>query len=278
MSSSYRNRRSERRVRERNPAVVLTPAMIAERGLPQVSHGLRDNPINWRLLSGMILVCLGLVLFLFFSADVFYVRAIGVSGARYLEEEEIFRLAEIAEAHVFWIDPEEVRQRIMQFPAIADAQISIGWPPTMVRITITEREPALIWQQAGVEVWVDIHGNVLMIPPEDRADLLRVEVMGVDDPISNMEKVSQDVVNGARLLRDLIPNAPVLQYDPVKGLGFSDPAGWRAWFGSGQDMPTKILIYQRLTAELAARGVTPSEINLVNPDAPYICERIAGCG
>lgn len=277
MTSSYRNR--QRRTRsERTPAVVLTPALMAERDLPAVRHGLRDVAMNWRLLSGMIVVCLLLVLFLFFSADVFYVRAIGVSGTRYLAQTEIFRLAGIADTHVFWIDPAEVRERILEFPAIADAEITLGWPPQMVRITITEREPALVWNQAGVEAWVDIHGNVLMRPPEERDDLLRIEVTGVDAPISINDTVPQDVVAGARQLRELLPAATALRYDPVNGLGFTAEGGWRAWFGSGLDMPTKITIYKALIAELGAQGITPSEVSVVNPDAPFICQRLTGCG
>ncbi len=137
-------------------------------------------PINWRIFSLLIVLSLLAVLFLFFSADVFYVRAIYVSGTRYLDQREIFRLAEIAETHIFWVNPQEVRERLMQFAPIADAQVTTHWPPNMVRIAITEREPALVWSQEGIRAWVDIHGNVLMSPPEERADLLTITAIGMD--------------------------------------------------------------------------------------------------
>lgn len=277
MTSTARNRRDRRRP-ERTPAVVVSPELAAEHDLPAVRHGLRDTPINWRIFSLLIVVCLSVVLFLFFSADVFYVRAIYVSGTRHLEESEIFRLAEIAETHVFWIDPTQVRERILQFPAVADAQISLHWPPNMVRIAITEREPSLVWTQSGISAWVDIHGNVLMAPPENRPDLLTITTVGIDSPIRISDKIPQDVVDGARQLRELVPNTPNLVYDTIKGLGFTNADGANVWFGSGRNMPMKILIYKSLMNDLNTKGVKPVEINLVNPHAPYYCEAAFSCG
>lgn len=277
MTSTTRNRRDKRRA-ERTETVLVPPELAAERDLPEVRHGLRDMPINWRIFSLLIVLCLLAVLFLFFSADVFYVRAIYVSGTRYLDQREIFRLAEIAETHIFWVDPQTVRERLMQFPPIADAQVTTHWPPNMIRITITEREPALVWSQEGISAWVDIHGNVLMSPPEARPDLLTITAVGMDGPILSSSKIPQDVVDGARQLRELVPDTPQLVYESIKGLGFVNADGSRVWFGSGRNMPMKILIYKTLMADLAVKGIRPSEVNIVNPHAPYYCESSVGCG
>jgi hypothetical protein len=171
-----------------------------------------------------------------------------------------------------------VRERILQFPAVADAQISLHWPPNMVRIAITEREPSLVWTQSGISAWVDIHGNVLMAPPENRPDLLTITTVGIDSPIRISDKIPQDVVDGARQLRELVPNTPNLVYDTIKGLGFTNADGANVWFGSGRNMPMKILIYKSLMNDLNTKGVKPVEINLVNPHAPYYCEAAFSCG
>jgi len=86
-------------------------------------------------------------------------------------------------------------------------------------------------------------------------------------------QVDVNIVTGALQLKALRSNITDLRYDPDKGLGFADGRGWLVWFGTGTDMPEKLTIYETLVKNLQARGIQPSEINLVNPDAPvYCCE------
>ena len=90
-----------------------------------------------------------MVLALLFSSDAFYVHSIAVGGLKYMSSNEIFTLTNVTNMHIFWVDPDQVRADILSSPTIADAQVRIGWPPNMVQIVITEREPALVWEQAG---------------------------------------------------------------------------------------------------------------------------------
>lgn len=259
--------RTNRRLRsERNAAVVRAGDPVDYSG---VQHGVRPNAINWRYVSGLIVVTLLLLMLVMLRSDAFIVRGISVSGTTYLDTRDIFRYTGIAEQHILQVDPERVRETLLEIPTIADADVTVTWPPDMIRIRITEREPVLVWNQNGVEAWVDIHGRVLTAPPEERPDLLRVNTRGIDEPISINDRIPQDVVDGARQLRDLVPNERKLRYDPFLGLGFRDDRGWEAWFGSGLDMPVKILVYTKLVDTLLARGITPSVVNVANPDRPY---------
>lgn len=257
----------------RQPGVYRGPQEIESADLPAVQHGTRESFISWRMFSGLIVLSLCVVLFMFFSADAFYIHTVGVSGINYLEKEEIFRWADIADMHIFWVDPERVRQSIMRSPAIADVEVILGWPPNMVLLHIQEREPAVIWQQAGVDVWVDIHGYVLMQPPEERDNLVRVVArgQGADELLTPSDRIPTDVVTGALQLGELVPQGEQLRYDAMNGLGFEAENGADIWFGSGTDMPTKILVYQSIMADWAARGQLPSRVVVANPDAPYDC-------
>ncbi|MCU0495908.1 MAG: FtsQ-type POTRA domain-containing protein [Anaerolineae bacterium] len=237
----------------------------------ELQHGERETAINWRIFSALIVVSLSLVLLLFFISDAFYVRSISVAGLNYLQPDEIYRWADIADAHIFQLNEESVRQSILRSPAIADAQVMIAWPPDSVRIAITEREPALLWEQDNQEYWIDLRGRILMTPPIERTDLLRVRVIGDAPAITPETLIDADVINGALQLRELIPNTNLLRYDPYNGLGFEDARGWDAWFGSGLDMPVKILVYKSLTEDLQAKGITMQVVNVVDPDAPYYC-------
>lgn len=268
MTSRLRDRR--RSSTTRAPGIwrgAMTASVAAER--TAIQHGIQRWGFGgWRLLSGIIVISLSGLLVLFFVADFFYVHSIAVGGLKYLTRAEVFALSNIADTHVFWIDPDEVRRNLLRSPTIADATVHVGWPPVMVSIVVQEREPALIWEQAGVVTWVDIQGRVMALQ-EDRPDLVRIFSDVDDGPIGQNVAVGLDIVSGALQLKTLIPEITVLRYNPINGLGYQDPRGWMAWFGTGTDMAEKIAIYKTLVDNVLSRGIQPVEINVSNPDAPY---------
>lgn len=265
-----RSRERRQNKSTRAPGILRGAGVPASAEAPAVQHGERGFQVNWRIFSGMIVACLVVVIVLFFVTDAFYVHSISVAGLRYLDKEEIYRWADIANRHIFWVNEDQVRASIMESPAVADARVTIGWPPDMVRITVTEREPALIWDQANVPVWIDLSGRVLMIPPEDRPDLLRVQVEDVDETVTPQTRIDPSIVTGALLLRELLPGTSALRYSQVYGLGFKDTGGWDAWFGSGSDMSVKILVYKSIVERYRDNPLL-NRIDVSNPDAPFMC-------
>lgn len=225
---------------------------------------------SWRIVSGLMIILLSIVLFLFFYSDIFYVSSISVRGQQYMTVEEVFTYADIANYHIFWVNPEQVRKNIMRYPSVADAKVTIGWPPNMVSIELEEREPILSWEQNDTVFWVDIQGNKMDVR-EDRPDLIRIVVNDplVPIPLGQDGKLDTDIVYGAIQLYDLRPDVPAWQYDPVKGLGFRNSNGWDVWFGVGTGMEEKMKIYETLSSDIIARGIQVSEVNIANPDAPY---------
>ncbi|MBN1564157.1 MAG: FtsQ-type POTRA domain-containing protein [Anaerolineae bacterium] len=220
---------------------------------------------SWRTVSGLLVIGLMGVLYLFLTMDAFFVSAVAIGGEKYLTREEIFRFSDVAQQHIFWIDPAHVEARLESVPNIAEAVVYVGWPPDMLQIVVVEREPALIWEQ-GIRVWVDVNG-IVMTQREDRTDLLRIVVRDAEDPISVGERIPQSIVDGALYLHKR-QNISVLLYNPEKGLGHLNPSGWTVWFGTGEDMDTKLLVYNELVAEI--RGVLqPGEIFMNDPDRPY---------
>jgi hypothetical protein len=238
--------------------------------------------ISWRMFSGLIVTGLTLVLLVFFVTDLFYVRSINLEGARYLTESEVFRYTEIAEQHIFWVDPDTVRQRILNAsPLVANAEVQIGWPPDMVTIRVEEREPALLWSQAGVRVLLDVQGNVLRSPRDDEVFPELPQVVAdnsFNEPRIPGNPVPVDVIAGTLQLQNVIAGLPPLRYNAEKGLGFREASGsWDVWLGSGTDMVNKLRVYETLRDNLLARGITPVEINVADLDAVYYCEGIEFC-
>lgn len=222
--------------------------------------------IRWRFVSGFVVVLLVIALAVLFIADTFYVHGIAVAGLNTMTVQEIYALSGIADTHVFWVDPAQVRRNLLESPTIADAQVSVSWDVPMVQILIQEREPALVWQQGETETWIDVQGRV-MEQRGERPDLLRVIVDGETDIIP--ERIALNIVTGSLQLRELLPGTSVLRYSSAYGLGIVDAGGWSAWFGDGIDIPEKILVYNAIIADLLERGVTFETIFVINPDAPW---------
>ncbi|MCU0512220.1 MAG: FtsQ-type POTRA domain-containing protein [Anaerolineae bacterium] len=242
-----------------------------DRDRPAVEHSeSRQTRINWRLFSAALVLLLCLVLGIFFTADAFYVRSVAVGGVRYLTKEEVFAYADIASVHIFWVSAEQVRQNLLRSPAIASARVTLGWPPAMVNIIVEEREPALVWEQGGTALWVDLQGR-MMAQREDRPELLRVAAKTDMEQVLSGDsgRLDEAIVFGALELQEVIVPLPLLFYDAVRGLGFRNEYGWDVWFGTGTGMAEKYAIYQVIRDSMVARGLQAGEINIVDPDHPY---------
>ncbi len=264
--------RQRRERRERQYTGVLR-----DRRLPAVAETVtvqhseeRPSGFSWRLVSFALVLLLSLVLVFFYVSESFYVRSISVAQPKYLTKEEIFAFADIANLHIFWVSPQQVRANLLRSPSIADARVWLSWPPHMVNIVVEEREPSLVWEQGGTAVWLDVQGR-MMAQRQDRPDLLRViaDATVQDSPLGEAARVDPQVVIGALQLRDLLPSVTMLRYESVRGLGFVDTNGWTVWLGTGANMREKVQIYQTIAQSIAARGIQAGEINVSNPDAPY---------
>lgn len=231
---------------------------------------------SWRYVSALLtLVLLALGAFVF-TGDLFLVRSAEVGGGRYVPVEEIFTQSEIAGKHILTIDPRDVEAVLETSPSLDDAEVLIQWPARVI-IRVREREPALIWQQGENRYWVDLNGH-LMVERRDLPTLLRVinegEAIPFQCPGPNCAQqdaisINPEVVQGAQHLKTLRSNIDVLYYDPVRGLSYQDGRGWRAYFGVGPTMDTKLIVYETLVASLETRGLRPLYIDVSNPDAPF---------
>ena len=237
--------------------------------------------VSMRWVSALIIVSLLLVLFLVFTRDAFFVHVILVGPTKYLSPPEIFERSGLANMHIFWVDPAAVAARLEEDPSVAHAAVEAGWPPNLVQITITEREPALIWVQAGQRVWVDVRGRVMALRRDEKLVQVIVEnpsktihpgkcsLMGMNEVLGPGSCIDANIVVGVLQFKALYPSVNEIVYDPARGLGYHDGRGWVLWFGDGTDIVTKMSVYNRIVDTVLAAGKHPIEINVVNPDRPY---------
>lgn len=264
--------REERRAarQRRAPALWKPGAPTAQRAaLPQaVPRGWRVRP---RLVSGGLAAAILLALIVLFVGDALYVHSIKVGGLRTMRAEEIYALTDVVGLHAFWLDASAIRAGILENPTVADVEVIVGWYPDLLTLIVTEREPALVWEQAGTAVWVDVNGRV-MRQREDRPELLRVQAEPVLESVPGPD-VGVPIVTGALQLQQLLPAGTPLRFHPDYGLGYDDARGWAVWLGAGAGMAEKLRILDAIAADLDQRELRAAEVFLINPDAPHISTR-----
>ena len=263
---------SHKRPPERAPGVLHPSSLVTlpeRQALDRSEQRRRDA--RWRAVSAAVFLMFAVILVLIFTSDLFYVRSIQVHGNDFLTREEIFAFSDIADYHIFWLDSAWVSANILRSASIADAALEISWPPNLVTVRVTERQPAIVWTEAGAETWVDLQGRVMPARSE-LPDLLRIEVVSEafdEPPAASLPAVNSDLVLGALQLGELLPAGTHLDYHPIYGLGWTNHSGWQVWMGSGGGMREKIRIYEFLGAHFAAQGIEPAELSIANPDAPF---------
>jgi hypothetical protein len=232
---------------------------------------------SWRLGSVFIVILLGVALYLLLSLPYFRVPSATVLGNNRLTREEIESVMGVLGQSIFTVQPEEVEARLrMNYPELLSAQVNV-YLPNHVYVTMTEREPVILWQQDEGITWIDATG-VAFRPRGLVAGLVPVKGLVVppagalsgDDPFAPKPYMQKELVDSILLLAPHVPADTTMVFDRTYGLGWTDSRGWKSFFGtSADDMPLKVRVYQSLVDSLVNRGVSPTFINVMYPDAPF---------
>ncbi|MGY1679471.1 cell division protein FtsQ/DivIB [Geodermatophilus sp. SYSU D01176] len=122
----------------------------------------RDTPADRRrrLLAraGVAAAVLGLLGWLLWGSPVLAVSAVRVDGAGTLTAAEVVDVAGIAEGTpLLRVDIDGAEARVARLPQVADVEVTRGWPRSVV-VTVVERVPVAVVEQAGTRSLVDPDG------------------------------------------------------------------------------------------------------------------------
>jgi len=262
--------------------------------------------LNTRWISLAVLGVCAYTLFIIGGDDRFYLNYIPVEGATSLDINHVVAESGLAGRHIFAADPQEAADRLGQMGGVITASVTLHWPND-VSIILREKPPLATWQEGETSYWIDEDGGLspartqtvglLNIVSEVTNDELRAtskkevasdelratsdeEEAAGEEQTTNDEAttdavdaqvafVPRDVLEGALQLRALRPNIDKLYYRPSGGLSYQDGRGWRAYFGTGQDMNQKLVVYETVVAQLMERGIRPEYISVSNQYKPY---------
>lgn len=260
--------------RAKRPKFVL-PRIELPR-LPRIELPRIRIPANWRIGAAFFVVLFSAALIYAFKAPYFYVPSATVFGNARIPSEEINGILGVSNQIIFSIQPRELERRLrLNYPELTAAQVKI-YLPNIVIVSVTERQPALLWRQGDGFAWIDEGG--VAFRPRGEANLVAVQALDAppagmqtsNDPYSPLPFIQKNLVNAALALAPSTPSDAILTYSTADGFGWKDSRGWTVAFGtSAQEMPLRIRVYEALVDSLLQQGKTPQFISVVYADGPY---------
>ena len=236
-----------------------------------------------RLSMGARTYSLLLALFCFFDLYVMQTNVIfmadhfEINGNIYVNSQDIELVANTSKSPSASLNPEEIRSRLLSnFPDLTDANVRVGFPNKVI-INVQERMPLAAWQQDGQVVWIDAAGYAFP-PREQEVNIPLVSASGAPPEIAvdpnqlegSKPFLPNDLAASIGFLVKNLPQGAVLIYDPQYGLGWTDPQGFKVYFGnSTNDSVLKMQVYQALIEYLNGNNIKPTIISVEYPNAPY---------
>ena len=230
-----------------------------------------------RMFSFVVVALLATALYFAFNSPQLRVTGAQVSGNRMLTPQEINTSLEITGKPVFLLIPSQLEKSLrLSYPELLSAKVEISLPNT-VSVQIAERQPVIRWQQGDGYTWIAEDG-IAFRPHGDDTGLISVVALSAPpveglvspDELTPAPFISPDLVQTVKGLAAHVPPGVPILYDPKSGLGWNDPRGWRAYFGtSARDVELKMRVYESLVTSLIQRGIQPALINVTYPAAPY---------
>lgn len=245
---------------------------------PGISFTMPNISYGPRLLSFFIAIFCLVDLYLMLTVDPFIVHNADILGNNRVSTQEIQDVLRIANLPAALLDPEQVQTNILAaFPDISTAQVEVNLPNNVV-ISVEERTPLVAWQQDGQTVWVDAMGYAF----SPRGQVERLPTITAAGAPPTPGRIDPEQPIGARpflptdlskTIETLLPNLPqgaALVFDPQYGLGWSDPKGWKVYFGnSNGDNTLKLQVYQTMLDYLGKKNIQPILISVEYPNAPF---------
>ncbi len=254
--------------------------------------------IGWRFLSFILFCVCFLGIYFLFSAPLFQVQQIETDGLVRLNASDLNSVLDIDGRSIAWVNAINAQSELIAaFPELKELKVALTFP-NVLRISATERQPAIAWSMDDHTYWVDNEG--ILIPPRGEAgDLLTihadvmpplVSVNDNSDEIDNIkvanksgfsvaqiqgwgDQIDPAIVDAAFRLTLEMPLGTNILYNKNHGLGWKSEGGWDVFVGlTLSNIEYKLIAYNSLINKLGEEGITPSMVSIEHLHAPYYRE------
>jgi len=141
------------------------------------------------------------------NAPMFRVRSIVVTGATHLTNEQVLALARVpAETSLLRLPASQIEERIAVEPWVAALELDRDFPSTL-RIAITEREPAVMVDAGGTDLWLVASDGVWLGQRAGAEEANMIVVRDLDGlkPAAGRKATSVELSNAILVARGISP-------------------------------------------------------------------------
>jgi cell division septal protein FtsQ len=266
---SYVRRGSRRRRSRRIHSATSGTLSLRLWGRAPRTSGKRTRlEFGGKLVSGLVLVLLGLLVYYLFASPEFYVYDVKVTGAQNTSLEDVLEVSEVADVSVFYVRPEEVEARLETLRWVKNAEVRCRFPGR-IDIALRERQAAFAWLRGGAVSAVDDQGVSLELK-EAPSNVLQVHDHRTEEgghTGSEEETLDRALIISVLTLRKMEPGVDRAGYDSALGLTFESARGYEVRLGEGR-IAYKIGIWRALEAELLTLGIRPTYVDVRFPSSP----------
>lgn len=244
----------------------------------RVGWGLfQDDVRRGRLISLAGLAILSALALNFATSPDYVVASVSVQGTTTLSAADANRLAGVAGLNIFLVDPQAVAARLSQSAFIKGVSVETALPNQVI-IHVEERRPSVVWVLKDNTPYLISEDGILM----SQATTLDGYVVVYDqesDPASftiGMPLEHEDAVDTAQRLYMMLPPATGLHISTLEwqnatgGITVVTDTDQRLEIGDSTQLDTKIRIAAAMIADLKARNVAWSRLDLRAPERPAV--------
>jgi len=257
--------------------------------------------MNWQMGAAAIAVVVLVLVLLLANLDVFQAKIVDVTGVKRVTAADIQAVVDNNNRSIFTLDRQKTINAIeVAFPELTHISLRVVFPNKVV-LNVQERQPILAWASGDTTQWISADGVIMPVrgdggtlptiqasvsapalvteaeaaaaaeASKDAADTTKKSSAVV--PAETIKYIDPQILSAAISLTAQMPEGASLIYDPVSGMGFTDPRGWKAYFGVDfSNLQFKQAEYETIVDRLKKLGITPTMISVAFSDAPYYAE------
>jgi cell division protein FtsQ len=222
-----------------------------------------------------VLVAAGLLfsVWLAFFSPLLAVREIRLSGATYTTAADVERIVGLDSSdNLLLLSTDEVTEAVLTLPWVKSADVERKLPGT-VKLTVTEREPALTVALGEERYLVDRRGRVLA-EGQTADDLPVLAGLEVESPEPGQRFSSTELKTAlaafSSMPRSLRRDVRAVFAPTVERITFQMSDGIQVRYGAAEEMNSKNEVLEVLLARLRAEGSTASYVDVRVPEAPAV--------
>jgi len=202
-----------------------------------------------------------------------YPQQTTIAGYRLVDPNAIYAAADVDGWNIFWLRRDEIRERLLQNPWVADAQVRLSAPGN-VALQIEEAPVVAVWMTDVGNYWISPTGAALRFEGEVPPTMPRLIDPQMEATVPGSApgtEVDTSVVGSALALIGQMSGLLEVRYSQQYGLNFALPGTslWVYW-GDGTETQEKLEAIAIGKQYVASGELNTQILDVRIPDRPFV--------